>query len=621
MREVLGHEENAYFRRKIMKSAKKEDEMKIGFKGGIAFCLKYWKRYPWKMLMVLMSVFISIAVDLVYPTYSAKMVDAVARGYAGELGQVNIAFYAVVVLFVLSILHHSVRVAGYYIWSKAICACLDSVIKDALFKVQRLSTDWHANNFGGSTVRKMTRGKWAFDGFGDTLLLELLPAFLIVVGMLIIQTMHWPFMGLVFAIGFAIYIAVSVCFTIKYAAPAHEAFNTSDSHLGGVIADSVTCNAVVKAFGSESREDERFAHESEEWALRVRTSWTRGIDIDQIQSLLMSIMLASIMGLAVWRWAEGIFTPGDVGYTMTSYFIVSGYLRNIGRTIRQLQKTLNEMEDIIRFDRMELDVADKANAKELIVNEGSVVFENVGFTYENQSRALYNDFSLHVKPGEKVALVGHSGSGKSTFVKLVQRLYDVDKGAVLIDGQNVADVTQQSLRQAVSLVPQDPLLFHRTMAENIAYGKPDATMDEIKQAAKLAYADEFIAELMDGYNTMVGERGVKLSGGERQRVAIARAILADKPILIMDEATSSLDSISEHLIQEGMQNLIEGRTTIMIAHRLSTIKEVDRILVFDKGEIVEQGTHKELLNIKDGYYKRLFDMQSFGFIATDEENA
>jgi ATP-binding cassette subfamily B protein len=465
----------------------------------------------------------------------------------------------------------------------------------------------------------MTRGKWAFDSFGDTLLLGLLPAFLIVIGMLIIQTIHWPMMGLAFAIGFSIYITSSVFLTIKYAAPAHEAFNKSDSHLGGVLADSITCNAVVKAFGSEDKEDQRFADESETWADHVKISWSRGINVDQVQSMLMSLMLASIMMMAIWRWSQGLFTPGDVGYTMTSYFIVSGYLRNIGGTIRQLQKSLNEMEDVIRFDKMTLDLADRPDAKALNVDKGSIAFKDVTFSYENQNAPVYQNFSVDIKSGEKLALVGHSGSGKSTFVKLLQRLYDVDAGHILIDGQNVADVTQQSLRQAVSLVPQDPVLFHRTLGENIAYGRPGSSMDDIRHAAKLAYADDFICDLTDGYNTMVGERGIKLSGGDRQGVAIARAILADKPILIMDEATSSLDSISEHIIQEAMKNLIAGRTTIMIAHRLSTIKEVDRILVFDKGKIVEQGTHEELLTIDHGYYKKLFDMQSFGFIGADED--
>ena len=227
---------------------------------------------------------------------------------------------------------------------------------------------------------------------------------------------------------------------------------------------------------------------------------------------------------------------------------------------------------------------------------------------------LYKDFSIHIRSGEKVALVGHSGSGKSTFVKLLQRLHDIQGGEIRVDDQNIADVTQSSLRQTIALVPQDPILFHRTLADNIAYAKPDASEDEIIAASKKAYAHEFIKALPQGYETLVGERGIKLSGGERQRVAIARAILSDAPILILDEATSSLDSISEHYIQMALKELMKGRTTITIAHRLSTIKDVDRILVFDQGHVVEQGTHAELLENPNSHYKELYEMQVLGLI-------
>ncbi len=226
---------------------------------------------------------------------------------------------------------------------------------------------------------------------------------------------------------------------------------------------------------------------------------------------------------------------------------------------------------------------------------------------------VFDDLSLTIEPGEKVALVGHSGSGKSTFVKLIQRFYDLNGGRITIDGQNVAGVTQASLRGKIALVPQDPILFHRSLAENIAYGRPDADLKAIRSAARLAEADGFIQTLPDGYDTLVGERGVKLSGGERQRVAIARAILADLPILILDEATSSLDSISELSIQRALDRLMQDRTTLVIAHRLSTVRQVDRILVFEKGRIVEEGTHEALLTQKGGIYRRLFETQAGGF--------
>lgn len=238
----------------------------------------------------------------------------------------------------------------------------------------------------------------------------------------------------------------------------------------------------------------------------------------------------------------------------------------------------------------------------------------MNFGYELQKKPVFENFSIHIRAGEKIALVGPSGSGKSTFAKLLQRLYDIQSGEVLIDGQNIARVTQESLRQALALVPQDPILFHRSLTDNIKYGRPHADQSQVEQAAAEAFAHDFIQTLPFEYNTMVGERGIKLSGGERQRVAIARAILADAKILILDEATSSLDSISEHYIQKALETLMRGRTTITIAHRLATIRQADRILVFDKGRIVEEGTHDDLLKRPDSHYKKLFDMQALDLV-------
>jgi ATP-binding cassette subfamily B protein len=274
-----------------------------------------------------------------------------------------------------------------------------------------------------------------------------------------------------------------------------------------------------------------------------------------------------------------------------------------------------------------LGVVDRKGAKPIRIREGEVLFDRVTFRYGGQMEPLFRDFTLRIAPGERVGLVGHSGSGKTTFVKLLQRLYDVTDGRILIDGQEIAEATQMSLRGQIALVAQDPVLFHRSLAENIAYGRPGASMAEIERAARLANAHDFIVRQPKGYATLVGERGVKLSGGERQRVALARAFLADAPILILDEATSSLDSESEALIQEAMERLMAGRTAIVIAHRLSTVRMLDRILVFEHGRVVEEGTHEELVQQMGGVYKRLFERQALGLLpdagadedATEEE--
>jgi ATP-binding cassette subfamily B protein len=272
------------------------------------------------------------------------------------------------------------------------------------------------------------------------------------------------------------------------------------------------------------------------------------------------------------------------------------------------------MEELVDIHAQPLGVADRLDAVPIRIGKGGIRFHNVTFHYGSHLLPLYRDFSVAIRLGERVGLVGHSGSGKTTFVKLIQRLYDLNSGCILIDGQDIAGATQASLRSQIAIVQQEPILFHRSLAENIAYAKPGASQAAIEQAASQASAHDFICRLPKGYATMVGECGVKLSGGERQRVAIARAFLADAPILILDEATSSLDSESEVLIQNAMERLMVGRTTLINAHRLSTVKALDRLLVFDRGRIVEEGRHEALVRLDGGIYRRLFERQALELV-------
>ena len=408
-----------------------------------------------------------------------------------------------------------------------------------------------------------------------------------------------------------LYTGISVWMSIVILAPRFRASAKADTKVGAALADIITGNATVKSFGRESREEKMFGRVATLWKLRSQKAWLTSEATNLVRSLLRSTMGTGMMAMTIWMWSVGRATPGDIALSITSFFITAGYLRDIGQHISNLQRSVSDMEDVISFWVREDDVRDIPNAKALDVANGEIMFDKVRFVYKSQTKPLFTDLSLTIKPGEKVALVGPSGSGKSTFVKLIQRLYDVTGGEIRIDGQNIAHVTQESLRQNIALVPQEPVLFHRSLSANIAYGKPDATMEEIIEAAKEAYAHNFIEQLPLGYGTLVGERGVKLSGGERQRVAIARAILADTPILVLDEATSSLDSISEFYIQKALARLMQGRTTVTIAHRLSTIRNADRILVFDHGRIIEQGAHEELLSQADSTYRKLYEMQAF----------
>jgi ATP-binding cassette, subfamily B, bacterial len=427
---------------------------------------------------------------------------------------------------------------------------------------------------------------------------------------------HWPVMGLLMALGAIAYVAMTVLLALRVVAPSARLSNALDTRMGGVLADSIGANAVVKSFGAEVREEARLERVTDKWSRRTYRTWQRGTWSSTAQLTLLWVVRATVTGTALWLWWDGRATPGEITYVLTTYFVVHGYLRDIGQHVHQLQRSVNEMEELVRLYDEPLGVADAPDAKPIKIHAGEVRFEHVTFRYAGHHASIYKDMNVRIAPGERVGLVGHSGSGKTTFVKLIQRLYDVTEGRVTIDGQNVAHATQASLRSQIALVQQEPILFHRSLAENIAYAQPDASVAQIERAARLANAHEFICRLPKGYQTLVGERGVKLSGGERQRVALARAFLADAPVLILDEATSSLDSESEALVQEAMDRLMTGRTCIVIAHRLSTVRTMDRILVFEHGRIVEEGGHEALLRKSHGHYRRLFERQSGGFIDT-----
>jgi len=521
-----------------------------------------------------------------------------------------VAFGSIVALGLVSMI---LRLVGLQAIVPFTLRIMSDVSRDAFMRVQRFSTDWHANSFAGSTVRKITRGMWALDLLNDTILMALLPSLMVLLGSMILLGSHWPSLGLVVAAGAAIYLPMIVLFSTRYIAPAARISNAWDTKVGGTLADALTCNAVVKSFGAEAREDTRLARVISRWRVRVRRTWLRYNYTSAAQLTVLLCLRASVIGGAVLLWIAGRASPGDVTYVLTSYYIIHAYLRDVGMHINNLQRSVNDMEELVAIHDEAIGIADVADAKPIDIRGGRIVFDDVTFHYGGHRAPLYDGLSVDIRAGERVGLVGRSGSGKTTFVKLVQRLYDVSGGRILIDGQDIAHATQHSLRSQIAIVQQDPILFHRSLAENIAYGRPGASMAAIEQAARLANAHEFILRLPKGYGTLVGERGVKLSGGERQRVALARAFLADAPVLILDEATSSLDSESEALIQQAMERLMRGRTSIVIAHRLSTVRSLDRILVFDRGRIVEQGTHATLAARPGGIYRGLFERQATEF--------
>lgn len=574
-----------------------------------AFLWRHWRRRPALIGVTGLTVLVSTLAEVFVPVYAGRLVEAVASG-----GDRAAAYAAAMDAFLAMLALGAVMVAARHLSFVALVRLtlrmMSDIASEAFARVQRFSADWHASTFAGSTVRKISRGMWSLDLLDDTLLVALLPSVVALVGSAILLGWHWPVMGLAVALGAAGFVALTVALSLNYVAPAARLSNAWDTRVGGVLADAVSCNAVVKGFGAEAREEARLDRVLGKWNARTQRTWMAGTWAGTAQLVALLGLRAVIVGMALWLWWEGRAGAGDVAYVLTTYFVVHSYLRDIGMHVHNLQRSVNDLEELVEIHQQGPAVADRPGAAPVAVADGRIAFENVTFHYGGHDTPLYRDLSLVIEGGERVGLVGHSGSGKSTFVKLIQRLHDVTEGRVSVDGQDVREVTQGSLRRAIAVVQQEPILFHRSLAENIAYGRPGASFAEIRRAAELANASGFIERLPRGYGTLVGERGVKLSGGERQRVAIARAFLANAPILILDEATSSLDSESEALIQEAMERLMVGRTTLVVAHRLSTVRALDRLLVFDKGRIVEEGDHDALVAKEGGLYRRLFERQA-----------
>jgi ATP-binding cassette, subfamily B, bacterial len=487
----------------------------------------------------------------------------------------------------------------------------------ALVTLFRRSVGFHNNNIGGKLVSDAIDYPAAYTKLQDSVATTLVPlGITLLLGSAIIYAESWQ-LGLFITITTGIIVGLGVRDSSRMA-PRRQIRLQASKALTSHVADTVTNIQTVKTFSREAyelREHKRLSERLtdirvKDWRRMSVEGNTRLIILAALQALLIFVIIRlvkanpSLLGASIFAFS----------FTVT----LSNRLLEVNMLIRNVEDALLQALPMTKIIHETPEIQDKPSAKKLHVQGGSVVFTDVTFTYEDANETtVFSSLNLNVAPGEKVGLVGPSGGGKSTLTRLLLRFDDINKGSITIDDQDIATVTQESLRHAISYVPQEPLLFHRNIRENIAYGKPGVSLRSIRNAARLAHADEFISKLKDGYDTIVGERGVKLSGGQRQRVAIARAILKNAPLLILDEATSALDSESEVLIQDALWKLMEGRTAIVVAHRLSTIQKMDQIVVLDNGQIVEQGTHKQLLSRK-GLYATLWSHQSGGFIKEDE---
>lgn len=487
---------------------------------------------------------------------------------------------------------------------------------DAFVYLMDHSQQFFSNQFTGTLTRRVRKFADAFETITDNVFLQFLPALVFVVGAVAILYIRNHLLGLAL-LGWSIIIVVLQVWLARWRQPLRVASSEAESRVSGALADAISNQTTVTLFTGAAFEHKRFFDVVSDWRRVVWRSWSADEFIWTVLGVVFTATELTILWLALHLWQQRLLGIGDFILIQAYLLTTFDRLVFINMNLRRFFSALADASEMVEILDEPHGVQDLPDARPLTVANGIVEFRDVEFGFADGLRVL-TDYSLHVPGGMKVALVGPSGAGKSTVTKLLLRFYDVSSGAVEIDGQNIRTVTQESLRANIGYVPQEPILFHRTLMDNIRYGRRDATDEEVITAAKKAHAHEFITAFPLGYETYVGERGVKLSGGERQRVAIARAILKNAPILVLDEATSSLDSESEHYIQEALDILMQGKTVIVIAHRLSTIMKMDRIIVMEKGKIVAEGTHEELLAGR-GLYHKLWSIQAGGFLGGEEE--
>ncbi len=583
---------------------------KTDYKRVFQFAWKTYRQFPWLAIGSLVSRLVSTVIFLIPPLFYKEIIDLLSSttGIQEEL-MLN-AIWVLMIIFWLKfggfLLFRAYDFQGIAL-EMNIQEWLNNFF---LKKLQYHSYKFFSENMSGSLISKFRKGVSAFEKLTDIFAWRFLPfvsnvlIILIIIGQQNFWISFW-------VLGVIIVFSAVQYWLYSYIQPYQEKANALDSEQGGLLSDLIVNNYTIKLFATEQREEKQYWKLNHDAASARKIQYYKSIWIRGSAGFISLLLEIGIMYLAIRMRGSWAISLGMIVLLQTYILRVIDFLREIGQTLRQTFVAISEASEMLEIIDMPHEIQDKTS-KKLKLQHWEITFQKVNFSYGEHQ--IFKDLDLHIKPWERVALVWESGSGKTTVTKLLFRLYDIQGWEILIDHQNIAEVTQASLRGEMSMIPQDPILFHRSIKENIAYGKPNASDEEIIAAAKMARCHEFISHLKDGYETLVGERGVKLSWGERQRVAIARAILENKQIIVMDEATSALDSESEFLIQEAMEELMQHKTVLIIAHRLSTIMKMDKIIVMDQGKVVEKGSHKELLAKTDGIYKKLRDIQSGGFI-------
>lgn len=585
-------------------------------KESLAFVLRSIAKFKFGVFIMVLIAFLW-AIDASLSPYLIKvMLDRVSEGIRSDA--VSFLLLPAIGYIALGLSMTFVfRLYGYFVEIVMIPNLRRNIADNIFSYILGHSHHYYQNTFSGSLANKVNDLTSNIPDLLQIALDRLFSRFLgLVVAVLMLWTVSIKFalLLLMWATSFMVY-AVIVSKKLQKESTVWSEFG---SLITGKIVDALSNILSVRLFARKKAEQEH-----------LNTTLTKAVNAEQkmqwtyfwiwfVYGVSYGITEAIVLYNLIIDFKNNLISVGDFAFVLTINLTVVQFFWMLAMEYSDFSKKLGKVTQALQITSLPIDLLDAENATTLVVTKGQIDFDNVKFGYKNTD-SLFDGLSIRIKGGEKVGLVGYSGSGKTSFVNLILRLYDIDQGRILIDGQVIKECTQDSLHEAIGMIPQDPSLFHRTLLENIAYGKPEAKVDEIETAAKQAHAHDFIQNLPEGYQSLVGERGVKLSGGQRQRIAIARAMLKNAPILILDEATSQLDSVTENDIQDSLWQLMQHKTTLVVAHRLSTLLHMDRILVFNKGKIVEDGRHEDLLRL-NGLYKILWDAQVGGFLPDKEHH-
>lgn len=588
-------------------SKKKIEEEKLDFdlvkKTLTLFLIFFKRRWLWLFQIFIFSL-LALILDVIAPLYYKKITDfLVIRDF-------DTVFYVLFIIFIIKSVSFVFQRLRFFAFSYFETHCYKDIEIFCITKIFGHSFSFFADNFVGSMVRKISKFSNAFMTLNDVIWFDLMDLFFKIGAICLVLYTRSPKLSLVVLLWLFIFIILDFI-VLKYKLKIDIEVNKKANKISGYTADIISNYSNVKLFNQTQNEIKKIDNKNERMRILSLKSWRFAILFFAIQGFLFLVLEIALNYYAIILYKQSILTIGDFVMIQSYVVMIMMSVWGIGRSAQRLYESMAEASEMTEIITKKAEVEDIEDAKDLKIKKAEINFSQISFAYK-ENNILFKNFSLNIKNNEKLALVGPSGSGKSSIIKLLLRMYNLDKGKIYIDNQDISQIKRESLWKNISFVPQDPILFHRSLYDNIAYGKKNPSKKEVIEAAKKAYAHDFIIKLKNNYDTEVGERGIKLSGGERQRIAIARAILKNAPILIMDEATSSLDSESEQLIQKALVNLMKNKTVIVVAHRLSTIAKMDRVIVMKNGKIIEEGSHKELLKNKN-LYSKLWDIQAGGF--------